>query len=176
MRSVSSFYRKGKKKPWSTMNKTPDKAEAFKMLGNQANTTEDLINQLSDFVWVFYWVADASDINEALHHLFKMGNYSDESLPPTNDCLEKHVQRANYESFIWKRFLMPNILPGSAVEHGWQINSDELVVNWMSRKPAPDELFTMVNCACKTACSSNRHSCNKAGLPWTAMCKCKNCI
>lgn len=158
------------------MNKSPDSIGSFKLLGNQANTTEELNRQLCNFVCALYGVPEVSDVNEARYCLFKMGNYSDESLPPTKDCLEKHVQRANYQSFIWKRCLIPNILPENPVEHGWQISNNELVVNWMSKKPAPDELLTMVNCGCKTGCSSSRCTCNKSGLLCTDMCKCTNCI
>ncbi|KAK6171868.1 hypothetical protein SNE40_018292 [Patella caerulea] len=42
--------------------------------------------------------------------------------------------------------------------------------------PAPEAIFEMVRCQCKSNCTSNRRSCKRKNLPCTDLCLCStNC-
>lgn len=78
-------------------------------------------------------------------------------LPPTEDCLKKHIQRANHEAFIWKRSLVAFIVPANPVGNGWELKHDELTIQWMtSYVPQDDQLLEFVNCGCKKGCKTQK--------------------
>ena len=171
--SVSSFYGKGKRKAWKTAMET-DSQETFKTLGNEVSPTEMLCEALSRYVCALYG-HECDSVNEVRCIMFRLGSFSDESLPPTHDCLTKHIERANYQAFLWKRCLIPLMVPPSPLENGWILSQGKLSINWMESNIAPDQLLEHINCGCKAGCSTQRCSCVKAGLPCTDLCKCINC-
>ena len=108
--------------------------------------------------------------------MFPAGVSQSMQLPPTQDALRKHVQRANYQAFVWKNALeaMPNITGPNG--HGWIASRDgHLEVDWMDQKPAPTDLLELVSCLCRTVCTTGRCSCSKAALSCTDACLCVNC-
>ena len=116
-------------------------------------------------------------VNTARYNMFKMGTFSDARLPPNKDCLVKHIQRANYQSAIWKSSLSSNINPPSPFMHGWKIDENgHISIDWMDGNCAPDVLLKNYNCGCKTGCSTNRCYCKKASLFCTELCQCTACI
>lgn len=137
--------------------------------------TEELREALSRYVCALYG-HKCDSVNEARYIMFRLGSFSDESLPPTQDCLTKHILRANYQSFLWKRCLDAVILPPSPVGNGWILSEGKLAIDWMASKIAPDQLLEHINCGCKKGCSTQRCSCVKAGLPCTDLCKCIDCV
>ena len=174
--SVSSFYGKGKKKAWKVLSENPKGKDAFRILGNEVYPTEDLYEILVEFVCALYGHKDMTCVNEVRYCMFRLGSFSDECLPPTRDCLKKHVQRANYQAFIWKRCLLALIVAPSPVGRGWELKDEELTIHWMTSNVTPDQLLEFVNCGCKKGCSTQRCSCLKAGLRCTELCKCQNCV
>lgn len=174
--SVSSFYGKGKKKAWKVLSENPKGKDAFRILGNEVYPTEDLYEILVEFVCALYGHKDMTCVNEVRYCMFRLGSFSDECLPPTRDCLKKHVQRANYQAFIWKRCLLALIVAPSPAGRGWELKDEELTIHWMTSNVAPDQLLEFVNCGCKKGCSTQRCSCLKAGLRCTELCKCQNCV
>ena len=77
-----------------------------------------------------------------------------ENLPPTQDALLEHVQRANYQAGVWSRALPAKPDIPSPCDHGWELVDGQLAVKWMTQKPAPDDLLVLVNCHCQTGCGS----------------------
>ena len=65
----------------------------------------------------------ATLINEARYSLFKLGNFSDENLPPNKDCLYHHIRSVNYQTLTWKRSFDAVINAPDPAEHGWVIST-----------------------------------------------------
>lgn len=98
-----------------------------------------------------------TSVNEVRYSMFRLGSFSDECLPPTEDCLKKYIQRANHEAFIWKRSLVAFIVPPNPVGNGWELKHDELTIQWMtSYVPQDDQLLEFVNCGCKKGCKTQK--------------------
>ena len=173
--SVSSFYGKGKRKTWKVLSSHPNGRDAFKTLGDAVHPTEELCQMLIEYVCALYGHERMKCVNEVRYSMFCLGSFSDESLPPTQDCLKKHIERAAYQAFIWKQCLLAEAAPPSPVGNGWEIRDGELRHHWMTTNVAPDQLLEFVNCGCKKGCNTQRCSCLKAALRCTELCKCTNC-
>ena len=108
--------------------------------------------------------------------MFRLGKFSDAALPPNQDCLSKHIRRANYQAAIWKKATSPMINAPSPTVHGWKIDKEgHIAVVWMENKCAPDVLLKDCNCKCKTGCATLRCSCKKANNLCNEMCQCVGC-
>jgi hypothetical protein len=172
--TTSAFYGKGKKKTWKLMVEKK-MFDGFRQLGSCYFPSSETFQHLEKFVCALYGQDGISHVNEARYRLFKLGNFSDENLPPNKDCLYHHIRRVNYQTLIWKKSLDAVINAPDPAEHGWVINNDEIELKWMSIDAAPEELLQFVNCGCKTGCESNRCGCKRANLHCTELCKCENC-
>ena len=149
--------------------------DGFRQLGSCYFPSSETFQHLEKFVCALYGQDGISHVNEARYRLFKLGNFSDENLPPNKDCLYHHIRRVNYQTLIWKKSFDAVINAPDPAEHGWVINNDEIELKWMSIDAAPEELLQFVNCGCKTGCESNRCGCKRANLHCTELCKCENC-
>ena len=149
--SVSGFYGKGKLKAAKLLFKEVEYQQALGSLGMQYEVSEQLHEKLKNFVCHLYGQQTSDNVNEARFNLFRVGKHSEELLPPTNDSLEKHVLRANYQAAVWRRsWDLAQDLPGP-VGNGWKLSEDgTLEIHWGDLPCAPDSVLKTVQCACKT--------------------------
>ena len=97
-------------------------------------------------------------------------------LPPSKDCFQKHVQRANYQAALWRRCLEAQPDVPSPVEHGWKLDpEDGLLVKWMDGQPAPEAVLDLLSCKCTRRCVLPRCVCMVNGLKCTNLCKLQEC-
>ena len=124
----------------------------------------------------WYGFQECCDINSVRYKMFKGGKYEEESLPPNQDSLDQHINRANYQCYIWRHVNHPVQSLPSFCDYGWKIdNQGDVSVDWMTLSPAPDSVLEFVNCKCTKGCENNRCSCVKATLRCSDLCKCSNC-
>jgi hypothetical protein len=98
------------------------------------------------------------------------------SLPPTSHSAKFHLLRVYFQvqSWLGNSSLNP-------VDWRWQIRDGTLVPVMSHCKIAPDSLFDVVKCSCKSECSTLQCSCRKHGLECTPACSeckgtsCTNC-
>ena len=174
--TVSSFYGKGKTSALKIVKSKEEHAEHFSNLGSTVSPTKELITGLCKYVCHLYGYDDVTDVNLVRYLMFKAGKYDEQLLPPNEDSLVLHIQRAAYQCFIWRHALQPVVHLPNFNEHGWNINENGHVeVRWMNQPPAPDSIMELVNCKCKKGCETNRCSCRKSGLKCTDVCKCCDC-
>ena len=97
-----------------------------------------------------------------------------ECLPPTSDSLHLHIERANYQSFIWKRSLHAQQELPEPDGHGWQATEDGSQPLLMTMDPAPVGLLELTTCRCqKSACQRNHIcACKCNDMPCTEACIC----
>lgn len=90
-----------------------------------------------------------------------------EALPPTSDSLRQHINRANYQTHIWRKSLDALLELSSPEWRGWQKEDDELTSKLMSKDPAPTSLLELTTCTCKKKECSSNCSCVNVGLSCT---------
>ena len=160
-------------KPLQIMLLSPAYIDTFAHLGQEWDVSPQQLLSLEEFVCRLYG-QKVNLVNNA-RHIFRLTCKSDHTLPPNNDSLGLHVQRANCQTAIWRRCLKPTIDKPLPLGHGWMSDPDDtqlLAVQWMRNPPAPSGLVQLVNCGCKSNCASNRCSCKSADMPCTDLCQC----
>ena len=134
---------------------------------------------LEEFVCFLYGgqKLKVKDVSELRYLLFcaKGDEVGSHQLPPSQGCLQKHILRSNYQSFVWRNSLKDmNDLP-SPVGYGWKLKKGDLVIDWTDGKAAPDTVLEFLSCSCKTSCKTKRCICVSNGLFCTDLCKCESC-
>lgn len=116
------------------------------------------------------------DVNVLRYCLFcaKKGDLDSNQLAPFVDTLRKHCERANYQAAIWRRSLQSHPQIPSPAGHGWSLEEDKLVVNWMSREPTPVAVLELLSCRCKRRCQLLNCTCLSNGLQCRDLCKLKD--
>ena len=155
----------------------------FQQLGTTWHLSDDLFNRLQKFTCVLYSATKNTDrINTLRYNLFcaKKGEIESNQLPPCEDCLRKHCQRANYQAAVWRQSLeaCPDIPP--PVGKGWSLDTGSdgvprLSINWMAGQPAPLAVLELLSCKCSRKCSLPDCPCMKNGLRCTDMCRLDAC-
>ena len=96
-------------------------------------------------------------------------------LPPCQDTLRKHCERANYQSAIWHRSLQSSPQIPLPIGSGLCLKDGKLNIDWMSGEPAPKAVFELLSCQCKRVCQLPSCTCLANGLYWTDMCQLQEC-
>lgn len=173
--STSSFYGKGKEKPLNIMSGNAEYISAFVALGRQFEMDSTTFVTIERFVCELYG-EKVSDVNLARYNRFCVQASSEQALPPTKDALTEHFKRANYQAAIHRRALDPFINAPSPDGFGWIVKDGDLIISWMTKDPAPQQILGSLHCGCKTGtCTGGRCSCHKADLACTDLCKCVHC-
>lgn len=172
--SVSAFHGIGKAK-WVKLMDKEEHRLALALLGEDIDVPENVSKAIEVIVCELYGTTE-SCINEARFKIFCRKSMPDPSmLPPTKGELQLHIERANYQTLVWKKALErnPNIPPPD--DHGWEMENSFLKVVWMTDKPAPEAILELCICYCKRRCD-DRCQCKQNRLRCTEVCACeKSC-
>ena len=103
-----------------------------------------------------------------------------EGLPPTSNSIQHHIERANYQTMVWKRCLRPMQGLPSPLGNGWQMYDNVIMPVLITKEAAPVAIMELTVLKCeKASCRSNHHCiCRKNERPCTEGCGCmgnKNC-
>ena len=109
------------------------------------------------FICAPYRSNKSNNVNELRYAIFsaKKGKVESYQLPPCHDTLSKHIARANYKAFIWRRCLEQAPFIPSPENRGWIVYDGAFCIDWMDRRPAPDAVLEMMSCSCKRKCSND---------------------
>ena len=176
--STSSFYGIGKQKAYKIVKRSDRFQEILAQMGEDYDFDETLFPTVQEMVSEFYGVKSCPSINDARYRKFCTKNKLPEpqKLPPTEDKLRLHCQRANYVTCIWKSALSTNDLSPTLERRGWLLTDGVLEPKWMMQKPAPDSLLEFLSCGCKkSGCKNNMCTCIANGLKCTDICSCNDC-
>lgn len=173
--SLSGFV---KSKALKLIKKNPEHMQSLGNVGQLLDVDEEMVAKVESFVCFPYtqglkslW--NQTDVDEAQYQLFCQKSQNNMLLPPTQDSLEQHIKRANYQAYIWRKALTPRQnLHSPATGHGWEIEDGMLCPILMIRPAAPESVLELTNCNClKFFCLKNC-SCSSYGLACTESCKC----
>jgi hypothetical protein len=140
--TVSAFAGHGKIRSMKLMAKTQENVKLFAELGKTFQLSEELVNNLQEFVCKMYG-KQIADIDLLRYKLYcsKKGKCEIERLPPCMAALRQHCLRANYQTCIWRLCQEQTPFIPSPSDYGWVFDKDGLIgINWMDCQPAPDEV------------------------------------
>ena len=112
------------------------------------------------------------NVDNARYDMFCRKFTKTEALPPTKDNLLQHIERANYQTYIWKNAFDQNTSVDSPIGHGWVKDGESIVPTLMTKACAPKSLLVVVSCKCIESECRGRCSCQKEGLPCIDSCSC----
>ena len=162
---------------------SPGVFRALSRLGQNEVPSDELKQSLEKLVVTLY-TSKRKDLSERYSALQDVGvlrwelhsKFAEDSsaLPPTPAALKFHIQRANFITLAWKRYIsaLDPILP-NLIGNGWDEN---LVPIMTDELPAPDFSLELTVCRCKKSnCANNQCSCRRHKLVCTEACHCSNC-
>ena len=136
---------KGKLK-FLNLKKNNEFLRLFQVIGNEWTLPKEVHSQVERFICHFYGHGEENDVNLLRCKIYcaRRGKIQGEQLPSCLSSLRKHVDRANYQSKIWKLLLQSVIEAPSPTLHGWKQAEDdddeELRIDWMDCLPAPEDV------------------------------------
>ena len=138
--STSSFIGKGKRKPLKVLSKYTEISflsnyteflATFSRFGESFMISESVISSRNKFVCCMYQKnSTCNSVNELRYQLFKSGIYDEDLLPPTLDALRCHIERVNYQSYIWRNATRPMHNLDDFQNQGWLISKAGIAVEW----------------------------------------------
>ena len=117
--STSSICKLGKIKPWKILRDQPEEFESLSSLGSSPSVYCNTLNCVEKFFCKAFR-SKRTSIDETRYAMFCRKSTKTEALPPTKNSLIHHVNRANYQTLIWKSALDPNANVGSPIGNGWK--------------------------------------------------------
>ena len=143
--STSSFVRKGKLKPLRFLINSKLIQSVFQDIGNQPHISEKTRKDLEKFTCKIYGGTVISNI-DTLRYLkakerfrfhakgtrlvFEKDNADLSLLPPCRTSLQLHIDRANYQTYVWKQSLNAYPELPSLEENGWKLENGQLAMRW----------------------------------------------
>jgi hypothetical protein len=164
--TVSSFTGFGKKKCWKIFCGYP---ELLCGVGRDGSMEE-----VEEFVCRLYKAEDiTTGVNAARARMFDKGKVALEMLPPTQDALELHLSRANYQARIWLQAseLQVDVDPPSTIL-GWQSNPEGLSIVWNRLPCVPTKCVELVTCGCRSKCRTAGCKCFQTSQRCMSACGC----
>lgn len=155
--TTSQFSGEAKRSTWIVYVKDP---ALLAHLGESPGLSEVRASE-EQFVCGIYRYGSTSSINDVRLKMFSKGNSSVESLPPSQDALHLHLDRANYQAFIWKKAVEEKTDCPLPADHGWVMESGKVKPKLMRLDPIPKKCAELVTCSCKVECSPTRCGCHK---------------
>ena len=120
---ISSFFRNGKEKCWKLIKKTKKFQNAFSILGENWEVSNDLFIMLEEFVCQLYGYRNKS--TDRVHFQIYDKKYTKENtvvdmaaLPLCSSILRLHIFRSNIVASLWKRSTTAYFTMSDISQHG----------------------------------------------------------
>ena len=159
--TTSQLSGKAKRSTWKVYLRDP---ALLAQLGEFPGLSEEARAPAEQFVCGIYGYGSTSCINDVRLKMFSKGKSSVESLPPSQDALHLHLDRANYQAFIWKKAVEPKPDCPLPTDHGWVMESGKLKPKMTRLDRIPKNCAELVTCSCKAECIATRCGCLKTSF------------
>jgi hypothetical protein len=167
--TVSYFSGHSKKTAWEVFTK---EHALLQHLG-QGDLTNSKLQDAEEFICKMYRVVNVRTTDEARVKLFNKCKAL-EALPPTSDALRGHIERAHYQTLIWRQSDNPKPDVPPSTDFGWKVESGYLVAKLSTLPPVPKACTDIVQCSCSKGCTTLSCSCRKGKLNCAGACKCSD--
>ena len=133
-------------------------AEQLATLGDDILPTEGTVESCERFICSLYTndrkAGNRADLER--YWMFCQKHQKNESLLSTSDSLSHHINRANYQAYVWEKSLCKEQDVPSPEGNGWETENGRLIPTLMSKDPAPTSLLELTICKCnRSACKRN---------------------
>ena len=169
--SVSQLLGHSKKTAWKVFQ---EQHQLLNGLG-RGKLTPVTASAAETFICRVYGVTDIDTCDKARVKLFNKC-LSQESLPPTTDAVNLHIQRAHYQTMVWIQADTCTQLLEQVSSSGWTLSGDQLIPEMMRLPPIPQACLEITSCGCSKGCVTRRCGCRQVGLSCTDACKCMDCV
>ncbi|KXJ07094.1 hypothetical protein AC249_AIPGENE15324 [Exaiptasia diaphana] len=143
----------GKKRSFDVLKKNASKYEALTHLGDDADIHPDVLLVAEQLICFLYSSAEI----EGRYWIFCQRRSHNEGLPPTSNSIRLHIQRANYQTLMWKRCLQAKQELPCPNGNGWELTENGLKPVLMTQDAAPKGLAELTVCTCqKSSCKSSK--------------------
>ena len=168
--STSFFSGKGKKTFFKLLDTDHEFCSAMQRLGSKLKISSKLYDDCEAAICRLYG-RQGPQVNQVRYDMLTKGAESHE-IPPTQDALRLHTERANYQAFIWKNSLDPSFKPPDADGHGWVEKDGRISIKWMTQDPAPKSVLEFAHCKTCKKCNTRRCACKNRTFKCTDACGC----
>ena len=146
--------------------------DSLSLLGEQSELSQEVETRCTTFICSLHPSSKktSTSVDELMFLMFCQRKQKCELLPPTSDNLRLHLNRANYQAFVWRKSLVAMQELPSPEYHGWEIEDEALKPVSMNKDPAPRGIQTLTTCNCKKSECRSHCSCNINGLSCTEAC------
>lgn len=146
-----AFYRKGKKRPLTILEKSEKYIDAFIKISDLNNVFEDNFEIIQEYTCEIYGFKKIQDVNEARVAAFNktykfdnkeqfptvIKNIDGSTLPPCQSELEQHLKRTGYISHLWRHSHLSVPIQFSPVEYGWEEVDNKYIFKWFEGDEVP---------------------------------------
>ncbi|KAG1683971.1 hypothetical protein GQR58_009569 [Nymphon striatum] len=126
-------------------------------IGEDGTVSEDGIRMAEAFICRIYTVP-YDNCDKGRVHLFSKCK-PPEFLPPTTNAVRLHIQRANYQAFLWRQANIPVPVVPSPTSSGWKDSDGKIKPLLTTLPPVPKACREIIFCGCIKGCISNNCSC-----------------
>ena len=176
--TVSAFAGRGKINAFKQLKSNDRYQAAYGEFGGSVTVSPELFSLLQEITCTLYQTSTPiTSVNTLRYQLFctKRGECESSGLPPCQDSLWMHVQRANYQAGVWRKCLEAKPHLPSPTECGWVMEDGNLAIKWMQGSPTPQAVLELLACKCVQACKEGDCPCLDNGFKCTYMCKLQTC-
>ena len=176
--TTSAFRGKGKKSVWQAWQAYDEVTETFCFLAahpfEHLNVDSDHFQRIERLIVVLYdKTSPLCLVNEAREELFCRKNRSIDNIPPTQNALLHHTQRAVYQAGIWTTSTQVYQVVPPPSEFSWSKapSARTWLPVWITVPEVSKACSQLIKCSCKGNCI--RCKCAKANLACSPLCSCK---
>ena len=155
---TASFYNKGKLRPLSIMMKNDRFQKAIGQLGVNDEVTDEIIDDLDDFVCTLYGFPNIHSVDDVRVRMFEQkyapNNENDPLMsisgmhpylmPPCHNVLLQKIKRANFVAKLWKSANQAVPIQSSPVGSGWLLEDNVYRIHWYEGDQVPRNLGQLV--------------------------------
>lgn len=175
--TTSAFKGRGKKTAWQAWQAYEDITDTFLYLARHPfehlSADSPHFQKIERLTVIMYdRTSPMNSVKEAREELFCQNNRSMDRIPPTQDALLQHTQRALYQAGIWTTCMQTHQIVPSPNEFAWTKETSQLWEPvWITLPEVSRACSELIKCSCKGVCT--RCKCAKANLDCSPLCRCK---
>uniref|UniRef100_A0A0K8SZB8 Tesmin/TSO1-like CXC domain-containing protein n=3 Tax=Lygus hesperus TaxID=30085 RepID=A0A0K8SZB8_LYGHE len=166
--TTSAFFRQGKMKFVSALEKSPNLRDAAKFFKTHNSTHEEVAAAGEQFLAAVYSPKDEGrTLDELRFSIFTKTltktAFDLTALPPTSTAAKQHFFRVYHQVQAWYGSEL------DPITWGWRRSAQGLLPVTTTKDPAPSEVLRAIACKCVQGCRG-KCSCRKAGLKCSTIC------
>ena len=166
--TTCALFRKGKLQAWPVFQ-AADQAtlDALGTLRSPGPLTQESLDVLCRFVSRIYGYT--CSLPQARWTALQKKKVGAALAPPTVAATTQHIMRAQLQAVVWEGAVKKELVTLDPTKYGYEA---DLAPIPSTLPPAPQSIMDVMQCGCKTNCSTNRCRCQRLQTPCSELCDC----